>query len=69
MKQITEIMTKALCEKYLGPPTAVGRSTKEVFEHIPSRIRGLMGGWSEKLLSGASKETLIKSIVQAMPTY
>jgi hypothetical protein len=44
VKQITGIHTKALCEKYLGLPTAVGRSTKENFEHIPSRIKGLMGG-------------------------
>jgi hypothetical protein len=28
-----------------------------------------MGGWSEKKLSGAVKETLIKSIAQAVPTY
>jgi hypothetical protein len=69
VKQITGIHTEALCEKYLGLPTAVGRSTKEAFECIPSRIRGIMGGWSEKLLSGAAKETLIKSVAEAVPTY
>lgn len=69
MMQITGVNTEALCEKYLGLPTAVGRSTKEAFEHIPSKIRGLMGGWSEKMLSGAAKETLIKSIVHVVPTY
>ena len=28
-----------------------------------------MKGWKEKLLSQAGREELIKSIVQAMPTY
>jgi uncharacterized protein involved in tolerance to divalent cations len=57
MKQITGINTE------------LGRSTKEAFEHIPSRIRNIMRGWSEKKLSGAAKETLIKSVAQAVPTY
>jgi ribonuclease HI len=69
MKDATGIVTEALCEKYLGLPTAVGRSTKEAFEHIPGKISGLMGGWGEKLLSGAGRETLIKSVAQAIPTY
>jgi hypothetical protein len=69
MLQLTGITTEALFEKYLGLPTAVGRSTKEAFEHIPSKIRNIMGGWSEKLLSGEAKETLIKSVAQAIPTY
>lgn len=69
MKNSTGIMTEALSEKYLGLPTAVGRSSKEAFEHIPGKICGLMGGWGEKLLSCVARETLIKSVAQAIPTY
>jgi hypothetical protein len=69
VKHITGISTEALSEKYLGLPIAVGRSTKEAFEPIPGKIRGLMGGWSEKLLSCAAREMLIKSVAQAIPTY
>jgi hypothetical protein len=69
MKQATSIVTKALSEKYLGLPTAVEQSTTEAFEPIPTRIRGLVGGWSEKQLSGAAKEVLVKSIVQSIATY
>jgi hypothetical protein len=36
MKMSTWIQTKVLCEKHLGLSTAVGCSTKEAFEHIPS---------------------------------
>jgi hypothetical protein len=44
VNHITGISTEALSEKYLGLPTAVGRSTKEAFEPIPDKIRGMMGG-------------------------
>jgi hypothetical protein len=69
MKETTGIVTKALCEKYLGLPTTIGWSTKEAFVHIPTKIRGLMGGWREQKLSCAARETLIKSVAQAVPTY
>jgi hypothetical protein len=42
---------------------------KEAFEPIPRKIRALIGGWGEKLLSCAARETLIKSVAQAIPTY
>lgn len=45
------------CEKYLGLPSALGRSTKEAFEPIPGKIRGLMGGLSKRQLSYAARET------------
>ena len=47
VKNVTGIQNEALCEKYLGLPTAVGRSTKESLEAIPTKIRGLMNGWGE----------------------
>jgi hypothetical protein len=65
----TGVTKVALEEKYLGLPIAIGRSSKEVFEYIPGRIKGLMNGWGEKKLSSAAKETLIKSKAQAIPTY
>jgi len=69
MKQATGIITEALSEKYLGLPTAVGQSTTEAFESILAKIRGLVGGWSEKLLSGVVKEVLVKSVAQSIATY
>jgi hypothetical protein len=42
------IQTEALGEKYLGLTTTVGRSTKEAFELIPTKIRGLVNGWGRE---------------------
>lgn len=64
-----QIEKKALAEKYLGLPTAVGQSTKEAFEYMPGRLRGLVGGWSGRAASCAGREVLIKSVAQAVPTY
>jgi hypothetical protein len=69
MKQATSIVMEALSEKYLGLPTAAEQSATEAFKLILTRILGLVGGWSEKLLSGAAKEVLVKSIAQSIATY
>jgi ribonuclease HI len=50
-------------------PTAVGRSTKESFEFMPTRIRKLIGTWSGREASCAGREVLIKAVAQAVPTY
>lgn len=68
-RQGSEILSEALGEKYLGLPTALGRSTDEQFEHIPTRIKKLVAGWAPKLMNTAGREVLIKSICQAIPTY
>jgi hypothetical protein len=42
VKQSLDIHIEVLGEKYMGLPTAVGKSSKEAFEPIPGKIRGLM---------------------------
>ncbi|GJN08543.1 hypothetical protein PR202_ga26477 [Eleusine coracana subsp. coracana] len=64
-----EIGMEALAEKYLGLPTAVGRSTKDAFEYMPTRIKSLVGSWSGKEASCAGRKVLLKSKAQAIPTY
>ncbi|GJN21044.1 hypothetical protein PR202_gb08490 [Eleusine coracana subsp. coracana] len=56
VKGITGIQTEALCEKYLGLPTALGRSSTQAFETIPGRIMGLVRGWGEKQLKLSHKQ-------------
>jgi len=55
--------------KYLGIPTEWGQSKKELFAWILARVNSKLEGWKEKLLTKAGKEVLIKSVVQAIPTY
>ena len=56
-------------EKYLGLPSFVGRAQKQSFSYIRERVWSKIKGWKEKLLSQAGREVLIKSVLQAMPTF
>jgi hypothetical protein len=69
VRQALNIETEALAEKYLGLPTALGRSTIEAFEFIPTRIKNVIGTWSGREASQAGREVLLKSVAQAIPTY
>ena len=69
VKQILGICIEAFTERYLGLPTAVGRITSGTFNHIGERSRGKMQGWSERGMACAAREVLLKSIVQAIPTF
>jgi len=64
-----QIEKEALAERYLGLPTAVGRSSTEAFEYMPARIRGLIGTWGGREASCEGREVLLKSVAQAVPTY
>jgi hypothetical protein len=69
VKEVIQIDKEALVEKYLGLPMALGRSTKEAFEYMPTRLKKLVGAWSGKEASCTGREVLLKSVVQAVPTY
>ena len=64
-----DIHREALAEKYLGLPTSVGRTTNEVFEYLPTRVKGLIGSWSGREASYAGREILLKSVAQAVPIF
>ena len=55
--------------KYLGLPSIIGKSKNEVFAKIKERVGRKLAGWKEKILSIGGRETLIKAVVQAIPTY
>lgn len=69
VRQELHIDTEALCDKYLGLPTALGRSTAGAFDFMATRIRNLVGTWSGREASYAGREVLLKSVAQAVPTY
>ncbi|KAL9677882.1 hypothetical protein QQ045_015718 [Rhodiola kirilowii] len=55
--------------KYLGLPLIVGQKKTEIFHSITEKIWRKTGEWKGKLLSMASKEVLIKAVVQSIPVY
>lgn len=55
--------------KYLGLPTLIGRSKKQVFACIVDRVIHKMKDWKDRALSQAGKEVIIKAVIQAIPTY
>jgi hypothetical protein len=69
VKQILNLSSEAMTEKYLGLPVHIGYSKMKAFQYIKDRIWHRIQGWREKLLSMAGKEILIKVVAQAIPTY
>ena len=57
------------CEKYLGLTMVGGKSKVGTFKELQERITKKVMGWKEKTISKAGRETLIKSVAQAIPTY
>lgn len=47
----------------------LGSSKKDMFAWILARVNSKLESWKENLLSRAGKETLLKSVVQAIPQY
>ncbi|XP_041015991.1 uncharacterized protein LOC121258495 [Juglans microcarpa x Juglans regia] len=56
-------------ERYLGLPSYIGKSKSRAFFPILDRIKVQMSNWKTNLLSPASKEVLLKSVIQSIPTY
>lgn len=54
---------------YLGLPTQLGKSKRRDLNYTVERIREKLYGWKKKNLSYAGKITLIKTIIQVIPTH
>jgi hypothetical protein len=56
-------------ERYLSLPDLIGRSRVSTFNELKGRIWKRIHGWQERFLTHAGKEILLKSVIQALPTY
>ncbi|XP_057785638.1 uncharacterized protein LOC131003172 [Salvia miltiorrhiza] len=54
---------------YLGIPSTIGRSKREIFQMLEDRVRKKSKDWKRRFLSAAGKSILIKTILQAIPVY
>lgn len=55
--------------KYLGIPSCWGKSKSETYGYLVERAVKKMQGWKAKELSYGGREIMIKSVVQAIPSY
>ncbi|KAM6590233.1 hypothetical protein CsatA_012838 [Cannabis sativa] len=55
--------------KYLGVPHCIGRVKNSVFHYLIQKTSSKLSSWNEKLFSRAGKEILIKSVIQAIPSF
>lgn len=69
MKQILQLSSEAMSDKYLGLPIHIGCSKEKAFSYLKERTWKRIQGWRERLLFVAGKEILIKAVAQAIPTY
>jgi len=56
-------------DKYLGLPSMIGRNRNSTFAYIKDRVWQKINSWSSKCLSKAGREVMIKSVLQAIPSY
>ena len=69
IKNLLQVQEVKSYEKYMGLPSLVGGGKKASFNYIKERVWRKLQGWEGKLLSQAGREVLIKSVIQAIPTY
>ncbi|CAM8885121.1 unnamed protein product [Rhodiola kirilowii] len=55
--------------KYLGLPVVFSNNKTDIFKFVVERMWQKVQGWKEQTLSMAGKETLIKSVLQAIPSF
>jgi hypothetical protein len=67
--EVARIPSSQRYNTYLGLPVLVGKSRVSAFRSIKDRVWSRLQDWKLKFLSQAGKEILIKTIIQAIPTY
>lgn len=63
------VHNEALQTTYLGMPTYIGCSRKSAFNFIAENIWKRVQGWSDRPLSRAGKEIMLKYVAQVIPIY
>lgn len=56
-------------EVYLGLPTFSARNKKLQFRYLIEKVVKRLQGWGNKSFSAGGKQTLLKSVIQARPSY
>jgi hypothetical protein len=67
--EMLQVSTVASEEKYMGLPMPLGRMSGTKFKSTKERLAKRLSTYAERFMSSGAKEVLIKSVVQAIPTY
>lgn len=54
---------------YLGLPAIMGRNKREILGYLKNKIVSRIRSWNHKYLSKASRKVLLKTVIQAIPSY
>ena len=54
---------------YLGNPLIIGRNKSKAFASLKKKVHDRLEGWMAKTISRAGRTTLVKSVIQSIPTY
>ena len=60
--EVMGLMKDSKHNKYLGLPSLIGKSKKEVFAKVKEKVEKKLSGWKEKMLSMGGREILIKAV-------
>ncbi|EPS73861.1 hypothetical protein M569_00896, partial [Genlisea aurea] len=55
--------------RYLGLPSAIGKSRRAIFQSIQEKVEAKIMHWSSRMLSQAGRSVLIKAVLQVIPVY
>lgn len=69
ISQILQVSIQEEPSVYLDLPDLVSKNRYEIFRYIKERVWNKLQSWKGKILSGSSKEILIKSVIQSIPSY
>ena len=61
--------SESLPDSYLGMPTQIGHSPTLTFRYLFEWMWRRVNGLSDRTLSRAGNETMLKSVIRAIPTY
>ncbi|XP_060965278.1 uncharacterized protein LOC133034246 [Cannabis sativa] len=68
-RQSLQLLGEGFISKYLGVPHCVGRVSNSMFHYLLQKVSSKLNSWNENFFSRAGKETLIKAVVQAIPSF
>ena len=60
--EVMGLMQDSKHNKYLGLPSFIRKSKKEVFAEVKEKVEKKLFGWEEKMLSMGGREILIKAV-------